>query len=53
MNLPKVDVEMIDITTKTENEVNEIPQEEANEEMSVEEAQPSVSMEDESCESSI
>jgi len=29
---------MIDITTKTEHEVNEIPQEELNEEMSVEEA---------------
>ena len=34
-NLPKVEVEMIDITTKTENEVNEIPQEELNESMSV------------------
>jgi hypothetical protein len=50
-NLPKVEVEMIDITTKTENEVNEIPQEELNESMSVEEAQPDESMEDESCES--
>ena len=42
---------MIDITTKTENEVNEIPQEELNEKMSVEEAQPDESMEDDSCES--
>ena len=51
--MPKVEVEMIDITTKTENEVNEVPQEEINEEMSVDEAQPSESMEDESCESLI